>query len=77
MAATRADVLSQALTLVRLRGELVYSAQLRTPWSIAFPKGAAHFHFVEQGAIWIATLGVDLFTQSRATCCSCHTAMAT
>jgi Cupin len=59
MAATRADVLSQALTLVRLRGELVYSAQLRTPWSNSFPKGAAQFHFVEQGAIWIATLGVD------------------
>jgi len=59
MAATRADVLSQVLTLIRLRGELVYSARLGTPWSIAFPKGAAHFHFVEQGAMWIKTPGAE------------------
>jgi AraC-like DNA-binding protein len=52
-AATRPDVLSQVLTLIRLRGELVYSANLRGPWGIAFPKGAAHFHFVERGALWV------------------------
>lgn len=57
MAATRADVLSQVLTLIRLRGELVYSARLRAPWSIAFPKGPAHFYFVETGAMWVKTLG--------------------
>ncbi len=59
MAATRTDVLSQVLTLIRLRGELVYSANLRGPWSIAFPKGAAHFHFVERGALWVKTLGAE------------------
>jgi len=52
-AATRPDVLSQVLTMIRLRGELVYSANLRGPWGIAFPQGAAHFHFVEQGTLWI------------------------
>lgn len=57
MAATRADVLSQVLTLIRLRGELVYSAQLRAPWSIAFPKGPAHFYFVASGTVWIQALG--------------------
>ncbi|MES2206074.1 MAG: AraC family transcriptional regulator [Pseudomonadota bacterium] len=59
MAATRADVLSQVLTLIRLRGELVYSGQLRAPWSIAFPKGAAHFYFVETGMMWVKTLNAD------------------
>ena len=59
MAATRTDVLSQVLTLIRLRGELVYSARLRAPWSVAFPKGAAHFHFVETGAMWVRTPGAE------------------
>jgi AraC-like DNA-binding protein len=59
MAATRTDVLSQVLTLIRLRGELVYSANLRGPWNIAFPKGAAHFHYIEQGEAWVQTLGAE------------------
>ena len=59
MLATRADVLSQVLTLIRLRGELVYSARLRAPWSIVFPKGSAHFYFVETGAMWVKTLGAE------------------
>jgi AraC-like DNA-binding protein len=59
MAATRADVLSQVLTLIRLRGELVYSARLRAPWSITFPKGAAHFYFVETGTMWVKTLSAE------------------
>lgn len=57
MAATRSDVLSQVLTLIRLRGELVYTARLSGPWSIAFPKGSAHFHFIEHGTAWVRTLG--------------------
>jgi AraC-like DNA-binding protein len=59
MAATRTDVLSQVLTLIRLRGELVYSANLRGPWNITFPKGAAHFHFIEHGEAWVKTLGAQ------------------
>lgn len=59
MLATRADVLSQVLTLIRLRGELVYSARLRAPWSIAFPSGAAHFHFVERGTLWVLAPGAE------------------
>jgi AraC-like DNA-binding protein len=62
MAATRADVLSQVLTLIRLHGELVYSARLRVPWSIAFPKGAAHFYFVETGTMWVKALGAEPIT---------------
>ncbi len=59
MAATRSDVLSQVLTLIRLRGELVYSADLGGPWGIRFPKGHAHFHFVEQGSLWVRTPGAE------------------
>jgi AraC-like DNA-binding protein len=59
MAATRTDVLSQVLTLIRLRGELVYSANLRGPWGIGFAKGAAHFHFIEHGEAWVKTPGAD------------------
>lgn len=59
MATTRADVLSQVLTLIRLRGELVYSAQLRGPWCITFPRGAAHFYFVESGTMWVKTSGAE------------------
>ncbi|NGZ83730.1 AraC family transcriptional regulator [Duganella aceris] len=59
MAATRTDVLSQVLTLIRLRGELVYSANLRGPWGIAFAKGAAHFHFIEHGEAWVRTPGAE------------------
>jgi len=59
MAATRADVLSQVLTLIRLRGELVYSAQLRASWGIAFPKGPAHFYFVQTGVMWVKTSGAE------------------
>lgn len=59
MAATRADVLSQVLTLIRLRGELVYSAKLRAPWGITFPKGPAHFYFVQTGAMWLKTPGAE------------------
>lgn len=59
MAATRSDVLSQVLTLIRLRGELVYSAQLRAPWGISFPKGPAHFYFVQAGTMWIRTPGAQ------------------
>jgi AraC-like DNA-binding protein len=59
MAATRSDVLSQVLTLIRLRGELVYSAQLRAPWGIEFPKGPAHFYFVQTGEMWVKTPGAE------------------
>jgi len=57
MAAARSDVLSQVLTLIRLRGELVYTAHLSAPWGIRFTPGPAHFHFVEEGAAWVIPLG--------------------
>ncbi len=57
MSAARIDVLSQVLTLIRLRGELVYTTQLSQPWGLRFPPGPAHFHFVEVGGAWVTPAG--------------------
>lgn len=53
MSAARSDVLSEVLTLIRLQGELVYTAHLGAPWGIRFAPGPAHFHFVEVGTAWV------------------------
>jgi AraC-like DNA-binding protein len=59
MTAARSDVLSEVLTLIRLRGELVYTAELGAPWGIRFAPGPAHFHFVEQGPLWVMASGTE------------------
>lgn len=48
-----ADLLSQVLTQVRLRGGAVYRAELGAPWALRFSAGAAHFYYVEEGAAWL------------------------
>lgn len=53
MSAARTDVLSEVLKLIRLRGELVYTAHLGAPWGIRYMAGPSHFHFVEEGAGWV------------------------
>ena len=57
MSAARNDVLSEVLTLIRLRGELVYTAFLGKPWGLQFQPGAAHFHFVKTGEAWVTPAG--------------------
>jgi len=57
MSAARNDVLSEVLTLIRLRGELVYTAHLGAPWGLRFQPGPAHFHFVETGGLWVTPMG--------------------
>ena len=59
MGSARSDLLSEVLTLIRLRGELIYSARLGKPWGIRFPPGPAHFHYVEQGAAWVMPVGAE------------------
>src|SRR5476649_264805 len=49
------DVLSQVLTLIRLKGEYVYSANLGAPWGIQYSPGASHFYFVTEGELWLST----------------------
>ncbi|WP_055046150.1 AraC family transcriptional regulator [Devosia sp. A16] len=50
MMASRVDLLSQVLTLIRLRGELIFSAELLAPWALQFEAGSAYFHVVSEGA---------------------------
>lgn len=57
MSAARNDVLSEVLTLIRLRGELVYTAFLGEPWGLQFQPGPAHFHFIETGEVWVIPAG--------------------
>ena len=57
MSAARNDVLSEVLTLIRLRGELVYTAFLGEPWGLQFNPGLAHFHFIETGEVWVTPTG--------------------
>ncbi|AYG61300.1 AraC family transcriptional regulator [Rhizobium jaguaris] len=49
MMASRADFLSQILTLIRLRGELIFSAELHAPWAFGFAPGSGYFHVVSDG----------------------------
>lgn len=51
MAASRMDLLSQMLTLIRLLGELVFTAELTAPWALQFAPGRAYFHVVTQGSL--------------------------
>ncbi|HEY4199206.1 MAG TPA: AraC family transcriptional regulator [Devosiaceae bacterium] len=51
MLASRADLLSQMLELVRLQGELVFSADLNHPWTMRFEPGSAYFFVVLEGSL--------------------------
>ncbi len=49
MAAARVDLLSQMLTLVRMRGELVFATEMTCPWALGFEPGSAVFHVISEG----------------------------
>lgn len=57
MLASRVDLLSQMLTLIRLQGELVFSAELTEPWALRFEPGSAYFHVVSEGTVTIEVAG--------------------
>lgn len=59
MLASRRDLLSQMLDLLRLQGELVFSADLNHPWGLRFEPGPAYFFVVLEGKL-IAQVGHDL-----------------
>ncbi|PWU20635.1 MAG: AraC family transcriptional regulator [Candidatus Rokuibacteriota bacterium] len=49
--ATGADVLSEVLQTLRLRGQVFCVCELSAPWSMSLPAGdLAHFHVLERGA---------------------------
>ena len=55
MLAARGDLLSQMLTLIRLEGELVFSAELTSPWALRFEPGSAYFFVVLEGELTVLT----------------------
>ncbi len=59
IAAARLDLLSQLLTLIRLRGEMIYTAALTSPWRLDFPSGGAHFHFIVEGQVRVSSDDFD------------------
>lgn len=58
MLASRVDLLSQMLELVRLQGELVFSVDLNHPWALRFEPGSAYFFVVLEGKL-IAQVGSE------------------
>jgi AraC-like DNA-binding protein len=57
MLASRTDLLSQMLTLIRLRGVLVFTAELTGPWGLQFDAGSAYFLVVSEGALSVEVAG--------------------
>jgi AraC-like DNA-binding protein len=57
--ADQSDVLSHLLTLIRLRGELVYSAELAGSFAGGFAPGPSHLLFVEHGSVWLTLDGLE------------------
>jgi AraC-like DNA-binding protein len=45
--------MSQVLSLVRLRGDLVCACDFSTPWSLGLQGPMCHFHIVERGSLWL------------------------
>jgi len=57
MLASRVDLLSQMLDLVRLQGELVFSVDLNHPWALRFAAGSAYFFVVLEGSLTVEVGG--------------------
>jgi AraC-like DNA-binding protein len=53
MLASRVDLLSQMLDLVRLRGQLVFLAELNHPWALRFDAGSPYFYVVLEGSLTV------------------------
>ncbi|MBM9400015.1 AraC family transcriptional regulator [Gluconacetobacter azotocaptans] len=53
-----ADLLSHVLALIHLKGERIYAANLRAPWSLSFKAGPAHFIFVTEGTLQARIAGL-------------------
>lgn len=53
------DVMSDVLSLIRMRTELVCNEVYAAPWSLSFTKPIAHFHIVERGEAWLALVGQE------------------
>jgi AraC-like DNA-binding protein len=51
---TGADVLTEVLDSLRLKGRIFCRSEFSAPWAIAFTTGDfSHFHIIERGACWL------------------------
>jgi Cupin len=48
------DAMSDVLSLVRMRAEIVCANEYSAPWSFSFRLPMAHFHIVERGTAWLS-----------------------
>lgn len=53
------DLLSHVLALVRLRADLIFSAELTSPWALRVDAGQACFHIVTEGETWVESDNAD------------------
>ncbi len=51
------DAMSDVLSLVRMRAEVICANEYSAPWAFRFTKPIAHFHIVERGSAWITVDG--------------------
>ena len=55
---TNFDVMSNVLSLVRLRGELFCANENSAPWSLAFRDQVSRFHIVDRGTVFTDTIAL-------------------
>ncbi len=51
------DAMSDVLSLIRMRAELVCHQAYAAPWSLSFTRPIAHFHIIERGEAWLTRGG--------------------
>lgn len=47
------DAMSDVLSLVRIRGEVLCANEYGAPWAFSFARHQAHFHIIERGSGWL------------------------
>lgn len=53
------DVMSDVLSLIRMRSEIICPSEMYSPWSLAFQNPTSHFHIVVRGIVWLSMAGRD------------------
>ena len=67
-----ADAMSDVLSLVRMRSELVCANEYTAPFSLSFRTPVAHFHIVERGRYEILQRGGALWLRGAARACATY-----
>ena len=49
----KSDAMSNVLSLVRMRSEIICPSEFSAPWSLSFGSQMSHFHMIERGSAWL------------------------